>query len=506
MDILKEILRIVTSKSDVSKVFPELLQPEKPDLLPANQFLVGLAKDKYFTDEDAAKDLYGATPSDQRYRTLKSRTYERLLHSILFLQVRQPQHSEYLSYYYKCMRNMIGAQTLMRFAARKAGYAIASKTLSVAQKYEFTDICLSLAVMLRESAAVWNKRTAFMKHHADVRKYMGALTCEYEADYLLDYITLEKTTSGRRRAYLIDLHKSAMEKIREMVAEHSTNVLRLNAFRASVNFFDFVEDFESVMNECDRAIAYLDANPQFSQRARYGEFKLQKMSAALYLRRYAEAHELSESCIGSFIEAGINWYYASDMAFVAAINMQEYAKADFYYTRAVTHRKYATLNESTRERWILYGAYLSLAERLGLFTPEQSRYRTFRLTTYINSLPEEAKSKKVYNVLIIVSHVFFLILNKDYDAAEKRIDYLRVYSSRYLKERHFHRVRLFLRMVQAFPRHSFIPKDIRKNTKDIMDELIATLKDPMPSETNELIPFEVMIEAIMKAMQSHHNE
>ena len=60
------------------------------------------------------------------------------------------------------------------------------------------------------------------------------------------------------------------------------------------------------------------------------------------------------------------------------------------------------LSESTRERWIIYGAYLLLAERLGLHAPSQSKTKTFCLTTYLTSLPEESKSKKVYNVLIIV--------------------------------------------------------------------------------------------------------
>jgi hypothetical protein len=501
MDILKDILQIVTKKVDRTKAFPELSADDPTSSSLAARYLQGLANDSYDSDDEAARDLYGSDASDQRYRTLKSRTYERLLQSVLFLQVKQPEHSEYLSYYYKCMRNMIGAQTLMRFAQRRAGYAIAQKTLTVAEKYQFTDICLNLAVLLRDSAAVWNRRTTFLHHHRDVVKYLGALKCEYDAEFLLDHIRLEMGITSRKRSYLIDLHQDAMVKIEAMLSDHDTHILRLNAFRAAVNYHDYIEDFSGVIDQCDRAIAYLDAHPHLSQRARYGEFTLQKMTAALYLRRYKEAYDLAESCIDSFTEAGNNWYFASDLAFVAAINMQDYERADFYYTRAVSHKKYNSLGESTRERWILYGAYLSLAERLGLYEPLHSRAKTFRLTTYLNSLPEESKSKKVYNVLIIISHVFFLMLNGDYDTAEKRIDYLRVYSSRYLKERHFNRVRVFLRLIQSFPKHSFIPKEIRRNTRDIFDELVASSVDPMPSETNELIPFEVMFTALLETVE-----
>ena len=502
MEILKEILRIVTSKSDKAKVFPELIEDDIASTSLAGRFLNGMANDTYANDEDAAKDLYGTDAGDQRFRTLKSRTYERLMQSVLFLQVKQPEHSEYLSYYYKCMRNLIGAQTLIRFASRRAGYAIAHKTLTVAQKYEFTDICLSLAVLLRESAAVWNKRTTFLHHHRDVVKYQNALRCEYDADFMLHHIKMEMTVTSRKRSYLMDLHKDAMIKVESMCREHNTYLLRLNSIRAAVNYYDFIEDFVGVINECKRAIQYLNSQPHLLLRNRYGEFILQNMSAALYLRRYDEAFQLADSCIESFTEAGNNWYFASDLSFVAAINIQDYTKAEYYYSRATNHRKFTMLSESTRERWIIYGAYLLLAERLGLHAPSQSKTKTFRLTTYLTSLPEESKSKKVYNVLIIVSHVFYLMLNKDFDTAEKRIDDLHIYSSRYLKEKHFHRVRIFLRLIQSFPKHSFIPEQIQKNTKDIYSELVASSRNPMPSETNELIPFEVMFESLLTTMKS----
>lgn len=506
MEVLKEILRIVTSKSDKKNVLPGIDGNESESSTLADKYLQGIGSEKYLAEDDAAKDLYGTTSKDQRYRTLKSRTYDRLMHALLFLQVKQPDHSEYLTYYYKCMRNMIGAQTLMRFASRRAAYAIAQKTLTVSEKYEFTDLCLALSVMLRESAAQWNQRTTFIHHHHDVVKFMDQLRAEHNSDYLLDFIQLEMVVASRKRSYLIDLHKDAMVKVEALRKEYNTHTLRLNSYRAAVNFYDFIEDFEGVIRESEKVISYLKSNKHLSSKARFGEFTLQKLSACLYLRRYEEAYKLADDCISSFTEAGNNWYYASDLAFVAAINMRDYAKAEYYYLTATKHPQYNTLAEATKERWILYGAYLFLAERLGLYTSSQAQTRAFRLSTYINSLPEEAKSKKVYNVLIIISHVFFLILDQDYDSAERRIEYLKVYSSRYLKEKHFRRVRVFLRLIQSFPRHSFLPSEINRSSKELFAELKESANDLMPSETNELIPFEVMYEALLRTVEESNKK
>ena len=162
--------------------------------------------------------------------------------------------------------------------------------------------------------------------------------------------------------------------------------------------------------------------------------------------------------------------------------------------------------ERTRERWLIYGAYLYLAEQLGLYVSKSGRSRAFRLSTYINSVPEQSKSKKVYNVLILVSQFFILMLNGDYDAAERRGVYLRVYAARYLKESHFVRIRLFLKVLQAFPKHSYLSREIRERTEDLMKKLVATRDSDTPSEINELIPFEVMIEAILRHIEKRERQ
>jgi hypothetical protein len=501
MNILQEILGIVTSKKDARRTLPELDTTSAEYETIAGQFLRGIADNTYDSDDDAARVLYGTSSSDQRYRTMKSRIYERLLQSVLFLQVRQPEHSEYLTYYYRCMRNTLVAQTLMRFAARKAGFSVASKTLATAQRYQFTDMCLTLSVMLRETSAVWFRRAAFLHYNTNVLLYLKQLEAEYQSDYLLDHLGIETNIMSRSQAHLQSLHISTMDTIRQLHEEYGTHSLRLNYMRSALLYHEFMEDFYAVMRTCDEAVAYLDEHPHLSQQARYGEFILQKMSSALVLRHYEEAHVLSERCISSFSPGGNNWYYACDLAFVAALNMEEYSYAHEIYSQATSQRKLSSQSERTRERWVIYGAYLYLVERLGLYEPSVRRRSNFRLSTYMNSVPEQSKSKKVYNVLIIVSHVIILILDGDYDAAEKRSEYLRVYGSRYLKESHFGRIRLFLKILQAFPRYSFLADQIRENTEPLMRKLIASGETTVPSETNELIRFEVILEALLQHIE-----
>lgn len=509
MEILKEILRIVTSKSDTAKVLPEL-NPGSPaeirDSL-SGRFLNGLLNDTYLTDEDASKDLYQGGPSDQRYRTLKSRTYERLLHSLLFLQVKQPEHSEYLSYYYKCTRNLICAQSLMRFASRKAGFVVAQKTLSIARKYEFTDICLTLSMLLRDTVAIWGQRTKFKYYDTLVAKYFRILEAESRSTAMIDECTIDLTDGKRSKNYLLMQAESMQKESDELLKLYGSHLLKLNKARIYIHVANLRNEPEVIIDVCNAAIEYLSVNKHLTQPARLAEFRLRKMMSHIIVRQYQEAFQSADTVINSFREGGNNWFIALHWAACSALLSENYSKADHYILVATSHRIFPLLDKSLREHWVVFDAYVNMSELLGLYKPEQPyAKRTFRLSTYLNSVPTESKSKKFSNVLIHISHVVFLILEGNFDVAEKRLEYLSVYISRYLVEKHFNRVRIFIKILQSFPRHSFNAKEIRKANGDLYELLVLSQSDTRPPEIIEYIQFEFLYEALLKFLEKHDAE
>lgn len=504
MEVIKEILRIVTSKSDVAKVFPELgsLTEQKESDSIAGKYLYGLLNDTYATDDEAAKALYGTSKSDSRYRTLKSRTYERLIHSSLFLQVKQPEHSEYLSYYYKCTRNLICAQSLMRFASRTASYAVAEKTLIMAERYQFTDICLALCRLLCETAALWGQRRNFDCYTKKVNLYLKVLEAEYRSEYLLDLFALEANVTSRTWQYMVSFGEQSRKEIIELEAQFGSHNLKLNVFRIKISLGEYEDLPYDIIEACNDAIAYLEANPHLSQPARLGEFRLRKMIMLLFTQQTREAHNIAPVVIDSFRAAGNNWYLAIYMAAIIAMRVGDFQAVENYIELATGRRKFVLLDESRKESWTILSAYLTIAESLGL-REERKVSRHFRLSTYLNSVPEESKKKKVINIVILISHVCFLIINKDFDAAERRIEYTRIYVSRYLKEKHFNRVRVFLRMLQTLPRQSFDPRAIRKANEKLYEQLKATAADHSNATLFEFIQFETLYEGILGYLEEY---
>ena len=500
MEILKEILRIVTAKSDKAKVFPELVEDDIASTSLAGRFLNGMANDTYATDEDAAKDLYGTDASDQRFRTLKSRTYERLIRSVLFIKVNQPEHSEYLSYYYRCMTGLVAAQLLMRFASRRAGYSVALKTLPVAEKYEFTEIQLSLTSLLRDTAALWSLHPQFEVYCTKVRRNQFALVSEQESECLLDSLRLELHSIRLERSYYVSKHKRVLELIRSMSLKSPSHILTLNLYRAEIAYLETIEDFQEVKSQCEIAIAYLANNSHLSQRARHGEFLLRGIAADIYTRKRIDS-KLGKECLSLFVSGGPNWFATQSLLFASNFQNMELENANNIYCEVTAHSKFKQMDQLTIERWNLHSAYIKLAELLNLYSPEHSSVSNFRLTTFLNSMIMETRSKQDSNSLIVIFHAFYLLLDNRYDEAEKRIEYLNVYCTRYLKEISNSRLWLFVKATQAIPRNRGNAAGLRRAWTPMLARIKHAFSIPMPAEINELIPYDEFMEAYLRTLE-----
>jgi hypothetical protein len=499
MRLLKEILRIVTTKSSKYSLLA-LVNDDNSTPTLTSRFLTGLIEDEYHTDEDASKCLYNSGANDTRYRALKSRAYEKLTLAILNLNVKQPEHSEHLCSYYKCIRYEVAAQTLMRFASRKAGYIVALRTLSIAQRYHFNSVCLSLSALIRDSAALWGDQTTFYQYNEKVRYYSLAVVSEYESDFLLEDLRLELSVTHYDRAYYQNKHKSVLDRIRSMCDSCPTHLLLLNRYRASIIYHETLHEFDKVKEECESAIRYLDAAPHLAQRARMGEFLLRRIAADIYTRTPVSKSDISE-CSELFSIGGPNWNTSMMLLFVSSMNSLDFTQAKEVFITVFGVSSYDTMLGFAKERWLLHHAYLVLASDLGLLDLGRMSTGGFRMSTFLNSMTIESKSKRGANSLIVIFHAFSLLLEKKFDLAERRIEYLNVYCSRYLRDEPHTRVRLFIKAIQQIPR-------LRGNVqglKTAFAPVLSAIKDaaaiPMPAEINELIPYDVILEAYVRKLE-----
>ena len=101
MKNLIEISKIVT-KRKVKKIeiFDDHSLKHKNSKF--NEFYEALLANKFKNDRDAASFLYGCSPTDAKYRQLKSRFRKRLLNTLFLLDVNLPAASNYDRAYLTC--------------------------------------------------------------------------------------------------------------------------------------------------------------------------------------------------------------------------------------------------------------------------------------------------------------------------------------------------------------------------------------------------------------------
>lgn len=104
MKNLLEIAQIVNKKR-VKKIeiFDE--QSLKNNKSKFNEFYNALMAKKFKNDRDAASSLYKCSPTDAKYRQLKSRFKKRLLNTIFFLDVNKPATANYDRAYFSCNKD-----------------------------------------------------------------------------------------------------------------------------------------------------------------------------------------------------------------------------------------------------------------------------------------------------------------------------------------------------------------------------------------------------------------
>jgi len=389
----------------------------------------------------------------------------------------------------------------MRFASRKAGYIVAQKTLTTAERYEFTDLCLTLSVLQRDTAALWEDYALFTALSAKVKKYSLLLLSEHESDYLLDETNFQSKFTRQTQSQLEKNHHEILLRIDEMNVNTPSYKLHLNCARARILFYETSKQFGEMRRVCLETLSFLQSQPHLAHRARLGEFRLRLLEADVITRQTDISPNADADCLSLFRQPGVNWCSAQNLIFVKYLHRLDYARAYEVYNCVVNHRSYHLTGDNVKERWSLNEVLLILCSRLNLWAAPTSSIEHFRLSRFLNSMPLESKSKQGSNILILVFETMYLLLSHKYEQAESRILYLNVYCTRYLREEGHIRVQLFIKALQYVPRY----RSDAASLKNAISPFITMIREagtvPMPGEINELLPYEVILEAYIRLLE-----
>ncbi len=475
MKNLIEISKIVTKKK-VRKIeiFDDHSLKHKNSKF--NEFYEALMAGKFKNDRDAASFLYSCSPTDDRYRQLKSRFRKRLLNTLFFLDVNLPSAGNYDRAYFSCNKDWTLVKILLSNNAPYTAAALARQILTTALKFKFADVIVNCARILRRYAAAEGDNKQYEVYDQYSKQYQNVLDAEIRSEELYQRVVMNyhmPLANNDELKEKIDTYCDALVGLSEI---YDSPVVIYNMYLVWAYRYEMLHDFTNMLEVCNKAENYIEENPIYYQNDKLATFQLKKMSAFLHLRDWKKGKINAEKCLQSFPQGSETWFHFMEYYLLLAMHTDNYINALAIFNRAYNNSKFKKLPTIVREKWKIFEVYLNyIIEIEGPNNPVMmaQKRKSFRKTRFLNDPILYPKDQRIFTVLMVVAQILFLLENKNYSTVTEHIERLKSYANRQLKKEVYHRAIQFIRLLQQLSKADYQVGNL-SNTEKYYNRLIET--------------------------------
>ncbi len=504
MKNLIEISKIVTKKK-VRKIeiFDDHSLKHKNSKF--NEFYEALMANKFKNDRDASAFLYGCSPTDDKYRQLKSRFRKRLLNTLFFLDVNLPSTSNYDRAYYSCNKDWTLVKILLSNNARHTAASLARQILTIALKFKFADVIVNCSRILRKYCSEESDEKDYEVYDQHSKQYQNVLDAEIRSEELYQRVIMNYYKPPSKNFNLkekIDTYCEALVGLSEI---YESPIVIYNMYLVWAFRYEMLHDYDSMLEVTNKAEQYIEENPRFYRDEMLATFQLKKMSAHLHLQDYKNGKTNAEKCLQSFPAGSDHWFDFMEYYLLLALHTENYVNAIAIFTEAVNHSKFKKIDNQIKEKWKIYDVYInfiieSQADKYPILKTQKKR--NFRLSRFLNDPILYPKDQRIFTVLMVIAQILFFIEKKSFNAVTERVDRLKTYANRQLKKEEYFRAIQFIRLLQQVIKAEF---DVEKlsNTEKYYQRLIEQpfFFRGLISEL-EVIPYDKLWNMVLRKLQS----
>ena len=462
----------------------------------SKMFYDGLRNGQIKSDLDATRLLYGETELTSKYRKLKRRLRDKLIHTVFFIDIQQFSRTEYDKSLVRCYSMLAAVKILRNKGLVTAMLNLAEEVVKTALKFDIIEVAYYLSCDLAQRFTLLNFDRKKSKYYQKLESELAEIfLLERAAQNCFNYFGYYV---NRILEYDINEIPDKVHKNLDWISENleSTRSFNFNfQARNALYFKAYVEkDIDQMINISESSVAYFETKSGFSK---IGEFSfLQKLGVAYQAdRNYKSAMQVYHKAFALSPRAGsLSWYNIRFHLFNVNLQLKAYQEAYKYLFEATSHKNFKTLNVLNREPWILKEAYMHLLIKMNKVEEDnlnEQKLRPFRLSRFLNEVEHFSKDKRGLNIAVNIIHALFLFLQKKEDDFERRLDALGQYSFRYLRNDDTLRSNAFIKMLQKIPDAGHHPVRLQRHTKKYYKRMIeAPIVIQENSKEVEIIPYE----------------
>lgn len=492
MDLIRDLLSIITrNKLKHLHILGQSAGGESSNLLDDLYTLLSNGGDH--GDEEAARKLYGASPSDRRYRKLKSVLKYRLIDLLFLVDGNQAKYQEHRVAFQQAVKYLAASRIMVARGAAKSPAELLNKALDISLRNEFTDITVQCLKHLRNHFGLiqpdWKKYREYDERLKAMLSVQEAETCAEEYFILLARKHLGRSASQPVLDAPIEEILSLLEN---QMAQYDSFRLHFHGRMVQMVSFMNKHDYQSAASVCRDAIAFFEAKP-FTYRIGLSSFANNLIICCTQLKRYDEGWKVLARFSTLYKKGHYNWFNQKLLHVTLCLHTARYDEGWMVYREVIKQGSASALPPEEGEKWTIIGAYLHYLDAVGkVNVPEnEKRGRKFRISKFLNEVPVYSADKRGYNVAILIIQILLLIAQRSYQTALDRVEALGKYRVRYLRKDAQFRSNCFIQLVLLIPISGFHRKSVERRADKYLKKL-----ESMPLELArqpyeaELIPFE----------------
>lgn len=500
MKNLLEIARVVT-KRKVRKI--EIFDDHslRNNKSKFNQFYEALRDNKFKNDREAASNLYKCSPTDPKYRQLKSRFRKRLLNTLFFLDINMPKAANYDRAYYSCHKDWTLVKTLIWYNAPNSAAQLARQILTTSLKFKFADLIINSSRILRDYAAQQGNERDYEEYDNYIKEYNDILSAEIRSEELLQRVVMNYYKPLSKTQELTENIEDYCEALVSLSEQYDSPVIFYNMYLVWIFAYEMQQDFESMLEVCEQGEQFVQKNAVYKQHKKTVTFQTKKMSAYLHLRNYRDGRATAEQCLKELKAGSEDWFNFMDYYFLLTMHVNNSLQSVAIFKLVYNNSKLRKQDNETVEKWDIYEGYIEyliLVEGKENPVLQKQQNKQFRPSKFIGKSALYNKEQRIFTVHVLILQILFLLEERKFNEVMERIDRLKKYANRQLRREEYHRPVQFIRLLQQYAKSDFQPSETT-GTERYLNQLksVPFFYRGVNAEL-EIIPYEMLWERIQQ--------
>jgi hypothetical protein len=453
------------------------------------QLAILLAADVNATVRQVTKQLYGksAGASQTALLRLRGRMQDKLLNHLFFLDHSDARLFVARRYELECLDLLHKVTILYLESEYTLSERLLRRCLRLAEKGEFTMYAEQACQRLSTLYAEQRQQNKYNLINKQLLKTRQVLACEQEAEQLATQVRLTITRGVATRRALLPKMPQYVEKAEQLHQKAGTFATFSALYRLQMAQAELTGRYDDVIRYTTTATRLLQQGKLNERRfdQRFNQF----MSVYAHLRshKYKAGLKLAEEYATDFHPTSSNWFYFYEHYILLALHAGDYEQALRLLHVAHKNPSFPKQRPAALERWELLQAYVEFVQPAeALPSRRRNQLALFAMLT----VPEYTRDKRGHNVAILVLQLLHYLRQRELEPVLTRLERLRKYQQRHLRDASTLRSRLLLRLLGLLPEVNFDLALLAKRGQNLLAQLGQA---PMTSEADaevEIIPYE----------------